>query len=146
MKAGLTVGALDALFAMALYRIDAVAVFHSVASGLLGRGAYGGGLATAALGALLHFCIATTWAAVYVGASLVVPAVARHAVPSGMTFGVAVYFFMNYVVLPLSAVPFARPFHLGLLTNGIWLIGLAGHMVLIGLTIALFTRRASLQA
>jgi hypothetical protein len=146
LRAGLTVGVLDALFAMVLYRTSAVAVFHSIASGLVGRGAYSGGLATAALGALLHFFIATTWAAVFVGASLVVPALARHAAPAGMAFGVVVYFFMNYVVLPLSAVSFARPFHRALLGDGIWLIGLLGHMVLIGLTIALFTRRAALHA
>lgn len=143
--AGMTVGLLDALFAMALYRASAVAVFHSIASGLLGRSAYSGGLATAALGVLLHFFIATSWAAIYVAASLAMPALARHAVPFGMAYGVVVYLFMNYVVLPLSAVPFARPFRLHLLTDGIWLIGLAGHMVLIGLTIALFTRRAWLR-
>jgi hypothetical protein len=140
---GLTAGALDAVLAVVLYRAAPVAIFHSIASGLLGRAAYEGGLATAALGALLHFVIAFGAAATYATASLALPLLVRRAVPCGLAFGVCVYFFMNYVVLPLSAVAFARPFHLALLANGTWLGGLAGHMLLVGLPIALFTRRAA---
>ncbi len=139
--AGLTVGTFDAIFAMVLYRQPPTAIFHSIASGLLGKAAYEGGAATAALGALLHYFIATTWGAAYVVASWRLRALVRQWVPAGIVYGVVVYFAMNYVVLPLSRVSFARPFHLGLLQNRIWLVGLVGHMVLIGLPIAFFAQR-----
>jgi hypothetical protein len=144
LKGGLTAGALDLVFAVLLYHAKPAAVLKSIASGLLGAGAYGDGLATPALGLLLHFGIATTWSALYVIASSRMRVLVQRAIPSGLTYGVVVYFVMNYVVLPLSAVSFARPFHLGLLSNGVWLAGLAGHMLLIGLPIALFARRSSL--
>jgi hypothetical protein len=143
VRGGLTAGALDAVLAVVLYRAAPVAVFHSIASGLLGRAAYEGGLATAGLGALLHFVIAFGAAATYASSSLALPILVRRAAPCGLAFGACVYFFMNYVVLPLSAVAFARPFSFALLSNGVWLGGLAGHMLLIGLPIALFTRRAA---
>lgn len=103
-----------------------------MASGLLGRASYSGGLATVALGMLLHFFIATTAAAVYVGTSFKLKALVKKAVPFGLAFGVAVYFFMREIVLPLSAArrgPFA------------W-VGMVGHAFCVGLPIALAARSA----
>jgi hypothetical protein len=144
--AGLTVGTLDAIFAVVLYGQPPSAIFHSIASGLLGKDAYAGGAATAALGALLHYFIATTWGAAFIVASARLRVLTRQWVAAGIVYGMVVYFGMNYVVLPLSRVSFARPFHLGLLQNKIWLLGLVGHMVLIGLPIAFFARRAHRRA
>jgi hypothetical protein len=144
--AGLTVGTFDAIFAVVLYKQPAIGIFHSVASGLIGRAAYEGGIATAVLGAFLHYLIATTWGAAYIVAGSRLRVLVRQWVPCGIAYGVLVYFAMNYVVLPLSRVSFARPFHLGLLQNKIWLAGLVGHMVLIGLPIAFFARRAHSRA
>ena len=67
---------------------------------------------TAALGMLLHFFIATTAAAVYIAASSRLKLLVAQAVPCGLTFGVAVYFFMKEIVVPLSAarpIAFTRP-------------------------------------
>jgi len=58
-----------------------------------------------------------------------------HAVTAGLVYGAAVYFFMNYLVLPLSAVA-AGTFHLGLFLNGV-----IGHTLFVGLPISLFARR-----
>ena len=52
--------------------------------------------------------------------------------PCGLAFGVAVYFFMKYVVLPLSAVTRRTPFDPA---------AMFGHALLVGLPIALFARR-----
>ncbi len=144
LRGGLTAGALDLVFAVLLYRATPAAVLKSIASGLLGAAAYGGGLAMPALGFLLHLGIATTWAALYVVVSSRMRILVQRPIASGLIYGAVVYLVMNYVVLPLSAVSFARPFHLGLLSNGVWLAGLAGHMLLIGMPIALFARRSSL--
>jgi uncharacterized membrane protein YagU involved in acid resistance len=135
--AGLVVGVLDLCLAYGLYRARPTVILQSIASGLLGReAAFRGGMPTAALGALLHFFIATTAAAIYYAASLKLPLLVRRAVPAGLAFGVAVYFFMNYVVIPLSLMrkgPFNLPIFVG---------GLIGHALLVGLPIALIARRA----
>ena len=55
--------------------------------------------------------------------------------PAGLLYGAAVYFFMDYLVLPLSAVA-ATTFHLGLFLNGV-----IGHALSVGLPISLAARR-----
>lgn len=65
---GLLAGVGDTLLAVGMHRISPVVVYQAVAAGLLGRESFRGGLATAALGMLLHFLIATIAAAAYVGA------------------------------------------------------------------------------
>ncbi len=130
--AGLAAGVGDTLLAMGMYRVSPAPIYRSVASGLVGReAAVRGGLATAALGMLLHFFIATTAAAVYFAASSKLKLLVERPVPCGLVFGVAVYFFMKDVVVPLSA---ARPI------SFTW-AGMIGHAFLVGLPIALVARR-----
>jgi uncharacterized membrane protein YagU involved in acid resistance len=71
-------------------------------------------------------------AAVFVLASRRLETLKTHAVLAGLLYGAAVYFFMNYLVLPLSAVA-AGTFQLGLLLNGV-----IGHALFVGLPISLF--------
>jgi hypothetical protein len=129
---GLAAGVGDSLLALILYRVSLLVIYQSVASGLLGRASFEGGLPTAALGLGLHFFIATTAAAVYVLASRYRPELLRWAIPSGLLYGTAVYFFMKYVVLPLSAVARLTPFDP---------LAMIGHAFLVGLPIALVARR-----
>jgi hypothetical protein len=131
---GLAAGVGDSILALVLYRVPLVVIYQSVASGLLGKAAYQGGLATAALGCALHFLIATTAAAVYVGASLGLPVLRMRPVVCGLAFGVAVYLFMKYVVLPHSAVARLTPFEP---------LAMIGHALFVGLPIALFARQAA---
>jgi uncharacterized membrane protein YagU involved in acid resistance len=113
-------------------------MLQSIASGLLGLDSYSGGLRTAALGVLLHFVIATGAAAVFYLASRKLTLLVRQAIVSGLLYGIALYFFMNLVVLPLSAFPHKISFPLSSL-----LIGLAVHMLCVGLPISLTVRRYS---
>lgn len=132
---GLLAGLGDITFAFVvngLRGVSPVLVLQSVASGLLGAAARDGGLATAALGGVLHFLIAFIWAAVYWLASRKLKVLVRHPVVCGLLYGFAVYAFMYLVVLPLSAAyfkPTFTPYTVSL--NG------AGHMLLVGLPIAL---------
>ncbi len=132
---GLLAGVGDITFAFVmsgLRGVGPVRVLQSVASGLLGRAAAEGGLATAALGAVLHFFIAFIWATVFWLASRKLTVLVRHPVVCGLLYGFAVYAFMYLVVLPLSATyfkPTFTPYTVSL--NG------AGHMLLVGLPIAL---------
>jgi hypothetical protein len=135
---GLVAGILDAVDGVIAYGtqgLNPIQVLQYIASGVLGKSAFQGGLATAALGAAFHFGIAWVAAAVFVLASQRSGVLKTHAVPAGLFYGAAVYFIMNYLVLPLSAVA-ASTFQLGLFLNGV-----IGHALCVGLPISLFARR-----
>ncbi|MBA3354757.1 MAG: hypothetical protein H0U18_02220 [Pyrinomonadaceae bacterium] len=141
LLAGLVAGVLDltaALVTNGLRGLKPVRLLQVIASGLLGLDSYKGGLKTAALGVVLHFLIATAAAAVYYAASRMLAFLVRQAIVSGLLFGIAVYFFMNLVVLPLSAFPHKVSFTLSTLITG-----LIVHMLCVGLPISLIVRRYS---
>lgn len=138
---GLSAGVLDITAAFIISSLrhgrGPVLVLQSIAGGLLGRNAaFQGGLKTAALGLALHFLIATTATAVYYAVSLKLPLIVRRAVGCGLLYGIAVYLFMQMVVLPLSAL------HVSLFNQPATaiLIGVLVHMVCVGLPIALVVR------
>ena len=142
LRAGLTAGALDITAACGFYGIrgvNPVRILQSVASGLLGSAAFTGGAPTAVLGACLHFFIALVAAAVFYWASRRLTFLVRQPVVSGASYGVAVYLFMNFAVVPISAVP-KRPFALGPA-----LIMVAIHIMCVGLPIAFTVRRYSVK-
>jgi hypothetical protein len=89
------------------------------------------------LGILLHFVVATCIAAVYYAASLKLPVLIRHAVVSGLVYGLIAYLVMNYVVIPLSRIGL-RPTSLR-----VFLPAFIAHAVLVGLPIALVARRSA---
>jgi hypothetical protein len=142
VTAGVVAGALDIAYAFIIWGLRGVSpirIGQSVAAGLLGReAAVGGGTATGLFGLLLHFILATIIAAIYFGAARNVRLLVDRAVPCGIAYGLATYGAMNYVVLPLSAV--------GNTGGGgpayITITGILVHMFLVGLPIALITRRA----
>lgn len=139
LTGGAIAGALDISYAIgfsALRGVAPVRILQSVASGLLGAPAFEGGTPTAALGLLLHFCIAFLWAAIFYLASRAIMFLTRHPVVSGLFYGVLIYAAMNLVVLPLSAFPRKVSFPLLVLVTGLLV-----HMFCIGLPIALAVRR-----
>ena len=139
---GLIAGTLDisyaCIFSYLMRGTSPVRILQSVASGTLGEKARTGGLKTAALGLVLHFLIATTAAAVYYLASRQLRVLVNQAIICGILYGVIVYLFMNFVVLPLSAIPFKMSYAWPALISGLLI-----HMFGIGLPIALVTRKYS---
>lgn len=139
---GLIAGVLDITGACVVSWLRAsvtpVRVFQSVASGLLGPAAYTGGTRTAALGLALHFFIATVWTIVFYVASRKLRFLVQQPIVWGLVYGVVVYAFMNFVVLPASQFP-----QRGTPTLTGRLIGLLIIMFCIGLPIALIVRRFS---
>ena len=136
---GLIAGALDITAAFVLnVKVGPMRVLRGIASGLLGASAAQGGVGTALLGLLLHFVIAFGAAAVYYTASRKLTFLVQQAIVCGLLYGIAVYWFMNLVVLPLSAFPRKVQFH----ASGV-AIGLIVHMLCVGLPIALAVRRYS---
>jgi hypothetical protein len=137
LAGGFVVGVLDiadALVFFGLRGVKPIRIFQSIASGLLGRASYTGGVATALLGAVLHFFIATVIVATYYAASQKADLLIRHAVPGGILYGLVVYAIMNLVVLPLSAAAQGAP------TLPVFLNGLTIHMLGVGLPSALAAR------
>ena len=138
--AGFTCGVLDITAALVVYGFfgaKPMRLLQGIASGLLGTKAFNGGVATALLGLLCHFVIAFGAAAVFLVASRALPFLLQHAVVSGVLYGVAVYFFMNRIVVPLSAAA-PRPFSLRLM-----IVGIVIHIFCVGLPISLTVRRFS---
>ena len=132
-----TLDAVDGVAAFGLKGMNPIQVLQYIASGLLGIASFEGGLKTAGLGAILHYFIAFAVAAVYYVASLKLPGLHMHPVKWGLAYGVAVYLFMNYLVLPLSAVP-KSPFSIGLFLNGV-----IGHALFVGFAIAWYAHRSA---
>jgi hypothetical protein len=136
---GLIAGTLDltAAFISSWLRagVGPVRVMQSVASGLLGAASYTGGPKTAVLGVALHFLIATVATAVFYFASRKLRFLIEHAITAGLLYGVAVYLFMNFVVLPLSAVARRGPPPLSGRIIGVLVI-----MFCVGLPIAVIVR------
>ena len=137
---GLIAGTLDILFAMTFWAVKANVppsrILQSVAAGLLGRASFAGGTLTAALGLLLHFGIAISMAFAYYLVARRWPDLYRRPWFYGPAYGLALYGIMNFVVVPLSA---ASPGS----QDPLWVgLSVLVHMLLIGLPIALFSRRA----
>jgi hypothetical protein len=119
--------------------VSPVRVFQSVASGLYGAASSTLGAKTAVIGLALHFLIATVWTAVYYAASRKLAFLVSQPLISGVLYGVIVYSFMNFVVIPLSAIP-KRPTPPPLSGR---LIGLAVIIFCIGIPIAFIVRKFS---
>lgn len=140
VKVWLVAGTLDiadALIFNAARGISPVIVLRHIAAGLIGLRAANSGVAMPALGLALHYLIALIWTAVFYAASRRLSILYRHAVLCGLLYGIIVYVLMNWVVLPLSALPpMKRPVALASRVNGVLAV-----MFCIGLTISLLTRR-----
>jgi hypothetical protein len=140
LGAGLTCGVLDITAAFVVYGyfgLRPMPLLQGIAGGLLGPRTYNGGLATALLGLVCHFVIAFSAATVFFWLSRVLPFLVQHAIVSGPLYGVAVYFFMNRIVVPLSAAR-RYPFSFKMMV-----IGVVIHIFCVGLPISLMVRRFS---
>ena len=135
----LVVGTLDALDAVVFFGsrgATPVRIFQSIAAGVLGRNAFQGDNRTALLGVLLHYVIAFLIVLVFYLLSRRPRFLTEHAILSGVVYGIAVYFAMNYLVIPMSATV-RGPFSWAVFANGILI-----HMFGVGLPAALFARMA----
>jgi phage shock protein PspC (stress-responsive transcriptional regulator) len=136
--AGLTCGVMDISAALVVYGLmgsKPLRLLQGIAGGILGPRTYSGGISTALLGLAFHFVIAFGAATIFFLASRVMPFLLNHAVLSGVFYGIAVYFFMNRVVVRLSATT-KFPFSMKMM-----LIGVIIHIFCVGIPISLNIRR-----
>ena len=140
LAGGLVAGTFDIVYACTFWAVKRDVpperIFQSVASGLLGKASFEGGLKTAALGLGLQYFIATSMSVAYYLVARRWSPLRERPVPLGAAYGLLLYVIMNYIVLPLSAAGpgSADPLWIGL--------SIAVHAFLIGMPIALFARRA----
>ena len=143
LAGGLVAGTFDIAYACifwALKRgVPATRIFQSVAAGLIGQASFAGGGRTAALGLVLHYFIALSMSIAYYLVARRWGLLRRRPVLCGAGYGLLLYGVMNYIVVPLSAAgPGSK--------DPLWIaLSIAVHVVLIGVPIALFTRRAQGQ-
>jgi hypothetical protein len=137
---GLACGVMDITAALVVYGsmgAKPLRLLQGIAAGAMGPAAMNGGLGTAALGLFFHFAVAFGAATVFYAASRFLPLLTKQAVLCGFLYGIIVYFFMQLVVVPLSA---ARKYPFSVKMT---VIGLVIHMFCVGLPIALCVRRFS---
>ena len=140
LAGGFVAGALDIVYACVFWAVKAGVPAHrilqSVAAGLLGEASFEGGAGTAVLGFALHFFIAVSMSVTYYLVSRRWALLRERAVLAGAGYGLLLYGIMNYIVVPLSA---AGPGE----KDPLWVgLTVAVHILLIGIPIALFARRA----
>ncbi len=136
---GLAAGSLDHLAALASlvpHGVSATHIHQYLASAVVGPAtAFAGGWATALLGLCVQLTLTTVMAGTFVVASHRFPILLRQPWYSGVTYGVLIYFVMNYVAVPLSAATNWTP------PAGWALVGsLLSHCSYVGLPIAIIAR------
>jgi hypothetical protein len=137
---GLTLATIDLIYACSFWawlrHVSPVRLLQYIASGAIGQASFDGGIATALLGAGLHYFIATMMVLTYYLASRRYRALAQHPVLYGVPYGLLLWGVMTHVVVPLSqAQPSAHPLMLAMVSNFLM------HL-LFGVICALFARRA----
>lgn len=135
------VGAIDFLYATIFVVLKGrpwYRPWQAVASAVLGADSFQGGYPTAVLGIVLHFTVAACIVGVYLMASRWWPVLKRNTLPWGIAYGVAAFFVMNLVVIPLTRIG-PQP----LVWSAFAVGGLIIHAFLLGPAAAYFAGRAA---
>ena len=139
---GLISGTLDLIYVVTFVSIrglNPIVVPQAIASGLFGLKSFEGGVRTAVIGVALEFFITFVATGIYWLASRKIAFLTERAVVAGLLYGVAIYFFMNFIVVPLSAAPHFK--RTAFSTTCDFIV----HMLFIGLPMALAVRRYSIH-
>jgi uncharacterized membrane protein YagU involved in acid resistance len=134
---GLIAGTLDIGAACLINSTRPTRVLQAIASGLLGKSAFARD-STCELGLVLQWTMSIIIASIFVVAVQWKPLLQRHWVKAGLAYGVVVFFVMNYVVLPLSAIGHAPRLRIVHFMEDI------SAMLLFGVIIAFFARERRL--
>ncbi|GGE99852.1 hypothetical protein GCM10011611_01800 [Aliidongia dinghuensis] len=133
---GLVAGLVDIGAAALINRTSPVIILRAIASGVLGRAAYHGGLPAALLGLGLQCLMSVLIAAIYRAAVTWSPMLHRRWVLGGLAAGPVIFAVMNGIVVPLSRA-WPRPHY-----TPVTIVPNMAAMLLFGLIIAFFARRS----
>jgi hypothetical protein len=101
---GFIAGTIDIGAATWINSTSVPVILKAVASGVLGSASFQEGAAAAGLGLALQWLMSLVIAATFVVATRNRPWMRRQWVVAGISYGVVIFFVMNYVVVPLSRV------------------------------------------
>lgn len=90
---------------------NATGVFRYIAHAALGDAAYEGGAGMVVLGAMFHYFIALCFTTGYFVVYPYLPFLKRNRIVSGLLYGIFIWSFMHFLVLPLTHDP-PEPFSL----------------------------------
>jgi len=102
LLAGLIAGTIDIGAACLITGLNPIIICQAIASGILGKDSFHGGLQSAGIGLMLQWIMGIIIAAIYIGAAQFMPVLKRAWLIFGLLYGVGIYFVMNLVVVPLS--------------------------------------------
>ena len=131
---GLVAGTVDIGAASLINMIGPLVILRAIASGLLGRAAFAGGLPVSLLGLVLQWAMSLLIAAIFVLGAQRLAWMRQRWVAAGLAYGVVVFVVMEFVVVPLSAARNPHFTAVSLLENVL-------AMLSYGLIIAFFARR-----
>lgn len=108
---GLIAGTLDIGAAALINGKGPGFICQVIAAGLIGtKAAFAGGAGTMILGLVLQWAMSMIIAAIFVFASLRLPLLRGQWLPAGLAYGVGIFFVMEWLVVPLSAIGHAPHF------------------------------------
>jgi uncharacterized membrane protein YagU involved in acid resistance len=131
---GLIAGTLDIVAAALINGRNPLVILLVIASGLLGKSSFQGGVPAVTLGLMLQWLMSLIIAAIYVLAANRFSELKPHWIAGGLAYGVAIFVVMNYVVVPLSEIGRAPQFTAWTLAGN--LLAMLGF----GLLVAFFAR------
>ena len=106
LSGGLALGTLDLIFACTYWNlardVAPIRILQSIAAGVQGKAAFDGGAASAMLGAVCHYFIATMMVLAYYLVSARWRALLQHPVRYGLLYGLLLFAVMTWIVVPLS--------------------------------------------
>jgi hypothetical protein len=107
--AGLLVGTLDITAASIQFYIKTSLgpgpVLRYIAGAVFGPSAAKGGYGMMAAGLLFHYIIAMGFTLLFFGLYRLIPSLSKQRILTGIVYGIFMWCFMNFIVLPLSRVP-----------------------------------------
>jgi hypothetical protein len=134
--AGLIAGTIDIGAAALINAASVEVILKAIASGVLGKASFERGLQAATLGLFLQWGMSILIAAIYIVTARRIEVLRRRWVAAGLSYGVAIFFVMNYVVVPLSAIGRVPHF------TAVRFMENLLAMLLFGLIVAFFARTA----
>jgi uncharacterized membrane protein YagU involved in acid resistance len=133
---GFIAGTMDIGAAALINSVSVPVILKAIASGILGKASFEQGIEAESLGVLLQWAMSILIAAIFVVTASRVSILKRQWLAAGLAYGVGVFFVMNYVVVPLSAIGRVPHF-----TAARFMENLLA-MLLFGVIIAFFARSA----
>ena len=134
---GFIAGTLDIGAAALINVVSVEVILKSIASGVLGKASFDQGIHAETMGLFLQWGMSILIAAIYVIAAWRINLLRQRWLAAGLCYGVGIFFVMNYMVMPLSAVGHHPHF-----TTAHFIENLLA-MLLFGVIIAFFARAKS---